>query len=200
MDEPDEPQIMTLGEIADFLKCPCCGVLFNAHKYNRPSKFCSRLCAQRGRFGPVEARFLSFVSKEEGCWMWIGVIGANGYGRFSHENRLQLAHRWSYEHFVGPIPDALTIDHLCRNRACVNPAHLEPVTIRENTLRAPKAMATINFNKTRCIRGHEFTPENTFIQKAHGVVRGRACRICGKARKQRARLSGPDGMDAGADR
>lgn len=70
------------------------------------------------------------------CWLWTGVIQKGGYGRFSLNRKYVGAHRWSYEHHVGPIPKGLTIDHLCFVPACVNPAHLEPVTQGENNRRA----------------------------------------------------------------
>ena len=73
----------------------------------------------------------------------------------------------------GPIPEGLTLDHLCRVRACVNPAHLEPVTLRENTLRSPSAPTAINARKTECLRGHAFTPENTWVHRSR-----RCCREC----------------------
>lgn len=72
---------------------------------------------------------------DAGCWIWQGAPGKNGYGRMSIGDRLQYVHRLSYEHHVGPIPDGLTIDHLCRVRMCINPEHLEPVTFAENTRR-----------------------------------------------------------------
>lgn len=72
---------------------------------------------------------------ESGCQIWQGAPGLNGYGRLSIDGRLTLAHRASYEAFVGPIPSGLTIDHLCRVRMCINPEHLEPVTRAENTRR-----------------------------------------------------------------
>lgn len=71
----------------------------------------------------------------DGCWLWAGAPGKNGYGRISVENTVRYAHRVSYETFVGPIPQGLTIDHLCRVRMCINPGHLEPVTLAENTRR-----------------------------------------------------------------
>lgn len=83
-------------------------------------------------------RFWSYVDRsktEDGCWLWNGHRESNGYGRFRHDGRRSGAHRFAYEAEVGPIPDGLTIDHLCRVRHCVNPAHLEAVTSRENTRR-----------------------------------------------------------------
>ena len=84
-------------------------------------------------------RFWTFVSKlETGCWRWFGNTANNGYGRFCAKgDRRYLAHRWSYEHFKGPIPDGMEIDHTCGKRDCVNPDHLEAVTHYENLRRAP---------------------------------------------------------------
>ena len=81
------------------------------------------------------ARFWSRVVKSDDCWEWAGAHDNHGYSKTSFEYRDMAAHRVAYELVVGPIPEGLTIDHLCRNRGCVNPAHLEPVTQRENTLR-----------------------------------------------------------------
>jgi hypothetical protein len=129
---------------------------------------------------------------EEGHWLWQRYIHPNGYGCIGLKTyRSQWAHRVSYEVFVGPIPQGLTIDHLCRIQRCVNPDHLEAVTQRENTLRAPTALATINAAKTRCLRGHEFTASNT---KPVGAGARRACRMClamhQRAYKQRKILAG----------
>lgn len=130
---------------------------------------------------PVSERILRSISvTPDGCWEWTKRRNEHGYGNVSvgsakdGTNRVKLAHRVSYECFVGPIPDGLTIDHLCRNRACVNPEHLEPVTHRVNVLRGT-AQAAFNARKTHCLRGHEFTPENTYWQ-AGG--RKRSCRVC----------------------
>lgn len=84
----------------------------------------------------IEARFWAKVDKTETCWLWTAAIRRrSGYGVFSHQARTMLAHRFAYELLVGPIPDGLVIDHLCRVRHCVNPDHLEPVTQRENLRR-----------------------------------------------------------------
>ena len=86
-----------------------------------------------------------------------------------------LAHRMIYELLVGPIPDGLEIDHLCRNRGCVNPGHMEPVTHRENLMRGD-TVAAANPAKTHCIRGHPYDDENTYRYGSH-----RYCRACNKA-------------------
>lgn len=103
-----------------------------------------------------QARFWSHVIRQEGdgCWFWNGCFGTKGYGEFAN----MYAHRvvWMLTH--GPIGDGLTIDHLCRNHGCVNPAHLEPVTVRENILRGNGAGAR-NARATKCSRGHEFTTQ-----------------------------------------
>jgi hypothetical protein len=97
---------------------------------------------QKRIHGDDEARFFSRVNgTPDGCWLWTAHVNPRtGYVQFrigGRSGKMVLAHRWSYEHFVGPIPDGLQIDHLCRVRHCVNPSHLEPVTARENRLRQP---------------------------------------------------------------
>jgi hypothetical protein len=87
------------------------------------------------------ARFWAKVEKTDGCWFWRARIIATGYGSFSLDGRKVMAHRFAYELLVGPIPEDLELDHLCRVRHCVNPAHLEPVTHRENILRGMRAAA-----------------------------------------------------------
>lgn len=113
------------------------------------------------------------------CWIWTGCRHASGYGMLNvggRKGRLVRAHRYSYELLVGPIPDGLQLDHLCRVPACVNPDHLEPVTNRENTMRGSNFTAE-KARQTHCIRGHEFDAENTYV-RPNGT---RLCRACGRA-------------------
>ena len=133
---------------------------------------------------------------ETECWHWHGSINLdNGYGRWQISKQWQAnrgseartigAHRFIYELLVGPIPEGLTLDHLCRRRDCVNPEHLEPVTERENILRGTSPSA-LNAQKTHCVNDHAFTPENTYLGK-----RGRRCRACRRQwmRERRAALA-----------
>lgn len=118
-----------------------------------------------------------------GCWLWLGTQNGNGYGQFWTGERLEMAHRWSYEHHIGPVPDGLVLDHLCRVRSCVNPDHLEPVTHRENVLRGAGLPAQ-NVVKTHCPRGHPYSGTNLLSKERH-----RFCRICNqqKCREWRAK-------------
>jgi hypothetical protein len=124
-----------------------------------------------------------------GCWLWIGATSPKGYGQFRHGARRVLAHRFSYEYSIGPIPAGLQIDHLCRVRSCVNPSHLEPVTNRENILRGV-GLPAVNNRKTECHNGHTFTSENTYTYMGPWEKR-RACRKCRVVtnRKYRARIA-----------
>jgi len=92
------------------------------------------------------------------CWLWTGAVAADGYACFLRDVK---AHRFAWELRHGPIPDGLVIDHLCRVRHCVNPAHLQPVTNAENILRGEGPPA-VNARKTHCPRGHAFTESNTY--------------------------------------
>ena len=132
------------------------------------------------------ARFESRIKQDGDCWIWTGAISGGGYGTLSVRSRSQLAHRWSYEYHVAPIPEGLEIDHLCGRPRCVNPQHLEPVTHRENVMRS-NGIAARNAAKTHCFRGHKFTEENTGIRKT-GARRCRACQ-CLPYRVQRKRVA-----------
>lgn len=125
-----------------------------------------------------EARFLSKVRREGECWIWTA-DASTGYGRFRMTYGRPLAHRWSYEHFVGSIPEGLEIDHLCLRPLCVNPAHLEPVTPQENARRKKQ-----NYQRrTICRRGHEVIGDNCRVD-SKGYTNCRACaRLADEARK-----------------
>lgn len=127
------------------------------------------------------------VESDSGCWEWTGRLIADGYGAIRIERRTVYLHRLTYMALVGEIPTGLHIDHLCRNRACCNPAHLEPVTCRENVLRSPVAPAAINARKKACKRGHPFTEENT-----GKATRGRACRKCKREAQYRWAAANPE--------
>lgn len=122
---------------------------------------------------PLEIRFWAKVDKTPTCWLWTGAINGNGYGHIKIDGRMLGAHRVSYELAGRSIPAGLDIDHLCRVHRCVNPAHLEPVTRRVNSLRGVGPLAQ-KARQTHCLRGHEFTPENTYVWKTTRICR--ACR------------------------
>jgi hypothetical protein len=125
------------------------------------------------------------INPDSDCWAWKGHINENGYGQFRFNGKPGKAHRFSYTFFKGLIPEGLQIDHLCRNRACCNPDHLEAVTHREN-IRRGKA-GEYNTVKTHCPQGHEYAGDNLYYTPRTG----RLCKICNRlysrnyARKQR---------------
>ncbi len=150
------------------------------------------------RLNPLMDRFLAKVNKDGpppahrpelgSCWIWTGGCSPDGYGIAylgPRGKRQDVAHRVAYREWAGPIPDGLVLDHLCSVRSCVNPAHLEPVTQKENVLRAP-GVAAANVAKEECPQGHPYSGENLRITG----VGSRACRQCERdkgERKRRAR-------------
>jgi hypothetical protein len=140
----------------------------------------------------LHERFWEKVNKRAklGCWEWTGGT-KSGYGRFvimrGKRGFPYAAHRVAYEMCIGPIPDGLTLDHLCRNTLCVNPSHLEPVTNGENVLRGFGGSG-INKRKTHCLRGHALTEDN--IYRPPGRPHTRQCRRCAEIR-QRERSATP---------
>lgn len=124
------------------------------------------------------------------CWHWAGILN-QGYGVFWMPGRKRIrAHRLAFELVRGELPGGLVTDHLCRNRKCVNPYHVELVTNKENVLRGVGITAQ-NKAKTHCKNGHEFTPENTVACTRAGGGASRECRICRieKTRRWRAKKS-----------
>jgi hypothetical protein len=109
------------------------------------------------------------------CWVWTGYVMPKGYGQVGFEGKVQLAHRVTYRLLIGPIPDDLQLDHLCRNKSCCNPSHTEPVTGWENLRRAGVV------NKLRCVKGHPLFPPNLIIKKQkNGTSIMRNCRVCAR--------------------
>ena len=131
----------------------------------------------------LREKLLARIAKTPfGCWLWTGARDKR-YGRF----RGRLAHRAVYEEFVGLVPAGLELDHLCRNRLCTNPEHLEPVTHRENVLRGDAGKH--ESVRTHCNAGHEFTPENTVKRRDNGA---RRCRACARERSATRRRANPE--------
>lgn len=114
------------------------------------------------------------------CWTWTGATQSKGYGSFHHNGRRHSTHRLSYELLVGPIPAGLQIDHLCENKRCCNPAHLEPVTGEINKARTTAA------TKTLCVNGHRLDGQNLIIKRRPNGRSIRNCRKCQYAAQRRA--------------
>lgn len=148
------------------------------------------------RLASPEERFWGFVDKGDDCWMWTGSRLDSGYGRF-RAGRLMLAHVFAFEAAFGPVPAGMELDHLCHtedlscpggfgceHRACVNPAHLEPVLHRENTLRG-RTIPAMHAEKTHCPAGHTYDSINTYI-RTRGGSKSRNCRACKRERQRSA--------------
>lgn len=129
----------------------------------------------------ADARFWARVHPQptpKGCWLWLGQRG-DGYGLMPDSGRRRVAHLWLYERVHGPVTGGQQLDHLCRNRACVNPGHLEQVPPVVNYRRGESPWAK-NGRKTHCPRGHEYTAEN--------IYRERGSRRCLTCKRERDRL------------
>ena len=117
--------------------------------------------------------------RPSGCWLWTGAVGGGGqgYGMLTFRQVVHRAHRFVYELLVGPIPEGLELDHLCRVTRCVNPEHLEAVTHQTNTRRHYEAAPA-------CKSGHLWTPENTYRRLSTGR---RECRSCNREKQRQKR-------------
>lgn len=117
---------------------------------------------------------------EKPCLVWQGNTQKRyGHGQIYYNGRTQMVYKVAYELLVGPVPEGKELDHVCRNPPCLEPSHLEPVPHRENVLRG-EGLAAQNARKTHCKRGHEFTPENTYLFPKGG----RRCRTCKRLAEQ----------------
>jgi hypothetical protein len=135
--------------------------------------------------GDLRERFLAKIQFSDGCWGWSAGCSGDGYGAFKVFGKQRASHRvaWEWQNGIS-IPAGLQIDHLCRNPKCVNPNHMEVVTPKVNNHRGTSPIAK-NVKKERCLRGHMFDAENTFVVRLHGRVMGRGCRICHRLRALR---------------
>lgn len=134
------------------------------------------------------------IKKTSTCWLWTGQKNNTGYGVFGwydselKKTKSNSAHRVIYELLVAEIPLGLDLDHLCKNRLCVNPEHLEPVTRHENLMRSETNIVTINKNKIKCLNGHAFTKENTYERKDRTTRECKKCRYNATLKSYRKRV------------
>jgi len=172
--------------------CENCGTPFTVRYPAEPQRFCSHKCIIHPS-RPAKERYWEKVNKNGPvperrpdlgpCWLWTAGLNGNGYGQF-HDAKppteSTLAHRRSYTRLVGPVPEGLELDHLCRVRHCVNPSHLEPVTGRTNKLRG-NGYGARAARKTHCPQGHRLAGANL---REYGLKRGfRLCRLCHRDRE-----------------
>jgi HNH endonuclease len=165
---------------------------------------CAKARHSEAASDPIE-RFWTKVDRHgpNDCWPWRAKTTANGYGLFWADDRFVMAHRFVYELLIGPIPDGLQLDHLCRTRSCVNPSHLEPVTSRENTIRgdSPTLTSERRREQTHCIHGHLLDEANTYVAGRGDGYERRGCRTCHRERVAAARsasVTPPTGDERGA--
>jgi hypothetical protein len=162
------------------IHCPNCGTQFTAPACDH-RKVCSHQCGVSLRVERQKATRLSrhTVDPDTGCWNWTGRLSTYGYGVVKVDGIAEGAHRFYYRSLVGPIPDGLVLDHLCRNPRCVNPAHVEPVTQAENLFRGESPTHVANRTNV-CLQGHPLEGENVMCSNGR-----RTCRICARARWRR---------------
>ena len=180
--------------------CEHCSTTF-APKYekrDRPQVFCSKRCKalderKRGvpNARPLIERFWAKVEITPSCWVWRGTRNKLGYGYLNSSGKRTPAHRVAYNLLVGPIPEGLELDHLCRNPFCVNPEHLDVVSHLENVRRG-MGFSGINFRKTHCSKGHPFDATNTYVWKRNGQRRCLACLYAGRKRRAATRCRTED--------
>lgn len=183
--------LVCLSRDGSYWTCRCdCGrlsVVRAADLKNGNTKSCG--CRKyrgsaRGLGGTLLQRYWQSITfQTDGCWQWSGCIGRNGYGKLGHRGRTLLAHRLSYRIHVGSIPDGLELDHLCRNRWCVNPDHLEAVTHSVNVQRGngPESARRRSANATHCRNGHQITADSFFVlarTRAGRPTTERVCKAC----------------------
>lgn len=127
---------------------------------------------------PLKERVMASIAvTASGCWEWQLAKSKDGYGKYTYRRKFISAHRLAYEVFVGQIPDRHDLDHLCKNRCCCNPGHLEPVTKKENWLRGDSPSLK-HYKQTHCVHGHELAGDNLHVSSAGK----RSCRACNRRR------------------
>lgn len=169
--------------------CHKCGTKrWVRYQNKQPADLICHACKKNGPAPkPLRQRLLSKIQVENGCWVWQGYKCNWGYGRIKVHGQILVVHRVAYEEFIGPIAENLEIDHLCRNRMCINPAHLEPVAHKVNIQRGTAGKYPSNGDqgrrKTHCPHGHLYDLFNTHWTK----LGHRECRSCRAAQNKRRR-------------
>lgn len=175
-------QPMTNGSLKVRRVC----VIVGCENYRAAHGLCAKHSARLRSAGTTdlnvvteEERFWGYIEKTDTCWNWVGTAGTRGYGFFWDGIKYVQAHRYAHEKLIGEIPDEYHVDHLCFNKLCVKPAHLEAVTAKVNIRRAQMHYG-IGCAVTHCPQGHEYTPENTYIEP-------KGSRSCIKCRREATR-------------